>query len=399
MSHMHMGGMNAAGMDLMDFASGTSMNPQSGALPMEMLSTAGWNFMFMGQGFLLDTQQSGGRGADKLFSTNWGMFAAGHDLGHGSVQFDVMLSLEPATVTDRRYPELFQTGETAYGRPLVDAQHPHDFIMGLGVHYAYPLSENTMLELYFAPVGDPAFGPVAFPHRASAAELPQAPLSHHWQDSTHIANEVVTAGIKYRKIRLEASGFYGTEPNENRWNIDYGSINSWSTRLSWFPTRNWTAQVSVGRLTHPERLDPGDVVRSTASVEYSRPMQGDAWSTSLIWGRNHETLLHRDTNSYLLESVAPWRKRNFFTGRVELVDKDELFSDQPELADLLAITAGSTFRIGAYTAGYTRDIGTFHKMETGLGANFTGYSMPDAIRPYYGNHPIAVCVYLRVRLH
>ena len=128
-------------------------------------------------------------------------------------------------------------------------------------------------------------------------------------------------------------------------------------------------------------------------------MQGDTWSTSLIWGRNHETFLHRDTNSYLLESVAPWHKRNFFTGRLELVDKDELFSDQPDLEDLLAITAGSTFRIGAYTAGYTRDIGTFHKMETGLGANITGYSMPDAIRPYYGNHPIAVCVYLRVRLH
>jgi hypothetical protein len=399
MPHMHMGGMNAAGMDLMDFASGTSVNPQSGSLPMEMLSQAGWTFMFTGEGFLVDTQQSGPRGADKLYSTNWGMLGAGHDLGRGSVEFDLMLSLEPATVTNRRYPELFQTGETAYGRSLVDAQHPHNFIMGLGVHYVYPLGENTALELYFAPVGDPALGPVAFPHRTSAAELPQAPLSHHWQDSTHIADEVVTAGIKYKKVRLEASGFYGTEPGENRWTIDYGAINSWSTRLSWFPTRNWTAQVSVGRLTHPEQLEPGDVVRSTASVEYSRPMQGDTWSTSLVWGRNHETFLHRDSNSYLLESVAPWRQRNFFTGRVELVDKDELFSDQPDLEELLAITAGSTFRIGAYTVGYTRDIGTFHKMETGLGANFTGYSMPGAIRPYYGNHPVAVCVYLRVRLH
>jgi len=404
MSHMNMSGMNmntmnAASVDLMVFASGTSVNPQSWPMPMEMLHHADWSFMFMGAGFLVEEQQTGPRGADKLYSPNWGMFGAEHPLGRGSFQFDLMLSLEPATVTDRRYPELLQTGETAYGRPLVDAQHPHNFIMALGVHYAYPLGESTVLELYFAPVGDPALGPVAFPHRASAAELPQAPLGHHWQDSTHIADEVVTAGIKYKKVRLEASGFYGTEPDENRWHIDTGAINSWSTRLSYFPARDWVAQVSVGRLAHPERQEPGDVVRTTASVEYTKPMQGSSWSTSLIWGRNHDTLFHRNTNSYLLESVAPWRGRNFFTGRVELVDKDELFNDQPDLEEFLTVTAGSTYRIGAYTAGYTRDLGTFHKVETGIGANFTGYSMPDAIRPYYGTHPIAVSVFLRLRLH
>src|SRR5207248_9424582 len=132
---------------------------------------------------------------------------------------------------DRHYPFLFQTGETAFGKPIVDGQHPHDLIMGLGIQYARPLSEKTMFQIYFAPVGDPALGPVAFPHRASAMELPQATLGHHWQDSTHIANEVVTLGIAHKQFKLEASGFYGTEPNENRWNIDSGPINSWSTRL------------------------------------------------------------------------------------------------------------------------------------------------------------------------
>jgi hypothetical protein len=398
MSHMQMGDANPAEGDLMGLASGTSVNPQSWSLPMVMLRASDWSLMFMGQAFLMDTQQTGPRGGDKLYAPNWGMFAAGHGLGRGSLLWDVMLSLDPATVTRRRYPELFQTGETAYRKPLVDAQHPHDFVMGLGVHYARPLGEDTLLELYFAPVGDPALGPVAFPHRASASELPQAPLSHHWQDSTHIANEVVTAGIKYRKVRLEASGFYGTEPDESRWNIDYGPINSWSTRLSYFPASNWMAQVSVGRITRPERQEPGDVVRATASLQYSRPMQGASWSSSLIWGRNHKTLDHRDSNSYLLESVAPFRRKNFFTGRMELVDKDELFSDQPDLEAQLARSAGSTFRIGAYTAGYTRDIGAFHKLETGIGANFTSYSMPDAIRPFYGNHPVALSFYARLRL-
>ena len=207
-----------------------------------------WSFMLMGQAYMIDTQQSGPRGGDKFFSANWGMFGASHGLARGTLQFDLMLSLDPATITERRYPELFQTGETAFGKPIVDGQHPHDFIMALGVHYARPLSENTLLELYFAPVGDPALGPVAFPHRASASEIPQAPLSHHWQDSTHVADEVVTAGIKYKKVRLEASGFYGTEPDENRWNIDHGPINSWSGRLSYFPSNNWSAQVSVGQI-------------------------------------------------------------------------------------------------------------------------------------------------------
>jgi hypothetical protein len=182
----------------------------------------------MASAFVVDTQQTGPQGADKFYSSNWGMFDASHKFAGGTFMFQLMLSLDPATITDRRYPELFQTGETAYGKPLVNAQHPHDFIMNLGVHYAHSLGEHTMLQLYFAPVGDPALGPVAFPHRASAAELPQAPLGHHWEDSTHIANEVLTAGILSKKIRLEASEFYGSEPDENRWNIDHGPMNSWS---------------------------------------------------------------------------------------------------------------------------------------------------------------------------
>jgi hypothetical protein len=397
MSQMNMGGTNQAGDSLMNLASGTSMNPESWSMPMLMRNADGWRLMFMGSAFVVETQQTGPRGDDKFFSESWGMFGASHEVAGGSFMFQLMLSLDPATITNRRYPELFQTGETAFGRPLVDAQHPHDFIMGLGVHYAHALGEHTTLQLYFAPVGDPALGPVAFPHRASAAELPQAPLSHHWQDSTHIANEVLTAGILYKKVRLEASGFYGSEPDENRWNIDYGPMNSWSTRLSVFPSKNWMAQVSVGRLARPERQEPGDVVRSTASLQYTRPIQsGGQWSTSLIWGRNHRLLDHRNSNAYLLESVAPFRRKNFFTGRIELVDKDELFSDQP---DLFALPARSSFRIGAYTFGYTRDIGTFHKVETGIGANLTSYSLPDAIKPNYGDHPLALNFYLRFRLN
>jgi len=358
-----------------------------------------WNAMFMGVAFLVDTQQPGPRGHDKFYSSNWFMASAQRRVGEkGAFQAVLMLSLEPATITDRRYPLLFQTGETAYGRPLVDAQHPHDFIMSLGFHYARELGEGTILDAYVAPVGDPALGPVPFPHRASAMELPQAPLSHHWQDSTHIANEVVTLGLAHKKFKIEASGFYGSEPNENRWNIDSGPINSWSTRLWFFPSKNWAMQVSTGRLAHPEAFEPGDTVRTTSSIAYTRPMPGGSWSSSLIWGRNHNTRTKRNLNSYLVESVLPVTRKNFVTGRVELVDKDELFAGEPELEEHLERQYGSTFRIGAFTIGYTRDIALFRNIETGIGANFTAYSLPDAIKPYYGNCPVGGNIFVRSRL-
>jgi hypothetical protein len=385
-------------MYLMNMSSGTSMNPESWAMPMVMTQIGNWQAMFMGQAFVVDTQQSGARGHDKLFSTNWGMGSAMHSLGGGTLAITLMLSLEPATVTNRSYPELFQTGETAYGHPLVDAQHPHNFIMGFGFDYAHPLGSAT-LQLYYAPVGDPALGPVAFPHRASAFDLPQAPLSHHWQDSTHIADDVATVAIARKWLRVEASGFYGSEPDENRWHLDWGGMNSYAGRVSVLPSANWVFQVSAGRLTKPERQEAGDVIRATSSLEYVRPVSHGQWASSLIWGRNHEIVSQRNLNSYLAESLYPVRGHDFVTGRIELVDKDELFVDQPALEEQLARTAGSTFRVQAYTLGYTHDLGTFSGIETGVGTNVTAYAIPAAIQPHYGTHPVGVDVYLRLRLH
>lgn len=399
MPNMQMVDMNQAGMFLMNNMSGTAVNPAAWPMPMLMKPFGSWNAMFMAQAFIDDTQQSGPRGGDKFYSTNWLMANAEHRVGkNGAFEFQLMLSLEPATITDRRYPLLFQTGETAFGKPIVDSQHPHNFIMGLGFQYALSLGENTTLEFYFAPVGDPALGPIAYPHRASAMELPQATLAHHWEDSTHISDEVVTTGLAYKKIKLEASGFYGSEPGENRWIIQTGPINSWSTRLWYFPSKNWAAQVSAGHLNHPEALEPGDQFRTTASIEYSKPMEGSSWASSLIWGRVHSSDTKRNMDAYTAESVLPVGRKNFITGRIELVDKDELFAGEPEIEQYLDTFYGSTFRIGEYTIGYTRDIGTFHNVETGIGANVEAYSLPEAIKPYYGEHPIGGNIFVRFRL-
>ncbi|MGH9722616.1 MAG: hypothetical protein ACRD8O_20590, partial [Bryobacteraceae bacterium] len=334
-----------------------------------------------------------------VYAPNWWMASAERKLGQGSFLFQTMLSLDPATVTHRSYPLLFQTGETAFGRPLVDAQHPHDFFMNIGMHYARPLRANTMLQLYYAPAGDPALGPVAFPHRASALELPQAILGHHWQDSTHIAANVATVALRHKWLRLEMSGFHGTEPDENRWNFDWGPMNSYAGRLSVLPSKNWMAQVSAGRLTQPEPQHQGDVVRTTASLHYTRPNSaGNAWSTSFIWGRNHDVLSGDSTDSALIETLYPLTRKNLLTGRFELADKNELFANDHDVEHQLEHTVGNTFRVQAYTAGYTRAIGNWKNVQAGLGASVTAYAFPQAIKPYYGNHPVGVNFFLRFRL-
>jgi hypothetical protein len=393
--------MNSAGTFLMRESSGTAFQPSAWPMPMLMNEMGDWHLMWMGQAFIVDTQQMGSpRAGDKFYSTNWGMLGAVHQLGGGSVMLRGMVSLEPATVTDRRYPLLFQTGETAFGKPIVDGQHPHDLFMELSVQYAHSLTEKATWNVYYAPVGEPALGPVAYPHRASAMELPQAALGHHWQDSSHIANNVLTGGISYAKVRIEASGFYGREPDENRWNIDFGRMDSWSTRLNVFPSKNWSGQVSVGRLRNPEQAHPGDVVRTTASIHYVRPTADrNWWAGSLVWGQDHKVAENRTVNAVLAEGVVPIRRKNFITGRYEWSQRDELFENDLATAELLESRTGQTaFNVNAFTLGYTRDIPLLRNVQSGLGFNVTTYAFDDVLKPYYGAHPWGVNVFARFRL-
>ena len=267
--------------------SGTSAEPNSTPLPMLMFTPNQWRLMLHGTAFVNALQQSGPRGGDKVFATGWFMFMAQREVPHGEFTIRAMLSPEPLTVTHRFYPELFQQGETAFGRPIADGQHPHDFLMEIAALYDLKLGKNALLSFYAAPVGDPAIGPSAYAHRTSASENPMATLGHHMQDSTHIADDVVTMGLTYRAVRVEASGFHGREPDEFRWNLDQGRIDSWSTRLTVQPRQNWSAQYSFAHLTSPEAQNPrADVRRMTASVMHNYPFKNGNVATTLLWGRN-----------------------------------------------------------------------------------------------------------------
>jgi hypothetical protein len=389
--------------------SGTSAEPDSTPAPMLMTmrgpASNRWMLMLHGNGFVADIQQSSPRGGDKLFSTNWVMPMAQRTLGPGQLTLRTMLSLEPATITGRQYPLLFQQGETAYGLPIADGQHPHDFVMELAALYDLRLGEKALLSFYAAPVGDPAIGSTAYPHRESALESPVGTLGHHQEDSTHISDDVVTVGLTRGWLRLEASGFHGREPNEHRWQVQQGPIDSWSTRLTLQPGRDWSGQYSYGRLHSPEALFPTENQdRATASVMYNRPFgekdsadqRSGNWANTVAWGHTRDLPDNLVENSYLVESTLRFYGRNYAFTRLEDVARTNelLLGEQPLPPDFHEASAG---RVRAYTFGYDRDLGHLPHLSTALGSQVTVYTPGAILRPVYGSDPMGVVVFLRFR--
>lgn len=378
-------------------SSGTSVEPDSSAVPMLMTMRRGWMLMLHGVAFVNEQQQSGPRGADKLFSTNWAMGMAQRRAGPGTVTLRAMLSLEPATISGRFYPELFQVGETAFGRPIVDGQHPHNFFMELAGIYDARVGEHGLISLYAAPVGDPALGPPAFPHRASADEDPLAVLGHHSQDSTHIAGSVFTVGATYRILRAEVSAYHGREPGENRWTIPAGTPDSWATRLTVTPFRNWSAQYSIGRLHSPEAISPQeDVLRMTASVDYHRALARGDWASILVWGRNKTLPDGEVFSSYLAESRLRFAARNALWTRIEDVDRSTelLLGGNPAPPGFVERFLA---RIQAYSFGYDRDVIVTPRTRTAVGAQVTVYGVPGSLQPLYGDVPVGMALFVRFR--
>lgn len=377
---------------------GTDLEPVSTPSSMLMSIRGNWMIMLHGTAFLNEMQQSGPRGDAKLFSTNWIMPMVQRTFHSGTLSLRAMFSLEPATVTHRRYPELFQQGETAFGKPIVDGQHPHDFLMEIAALYDLNLGEKTLLSFYAAPVGDPAVGPPAYPHRTSASEDPLAPLGHHLQDSTHIANDVLTLGLTHRTVRLEASAFHGREPDENRWDFDSGQIDSWSTRLTINPGRNWSGQYSFAHLVSPEALHPEDNIdRMTASIAYNRPLTNGNWASLLVWGRNSDSPGHLIWNSYLLESTVRFANTNYAWGRLENVDRTNelLLKNAPEPPNFQESIIG---RVKAFTLGYDHEFKFVPHLATAIGGQVTFYATPDSLKTIYGSHPVGGLMFVRFRI-
>jgi hypothetical protein len=375
-------------------SSGTSLEPDSSTPPMLMGMSGKWMEMLHGEANVAEQQQTGPRGRDKLFSVNWVMLMAQRPAAHGQWTLVSMFSLEPATITGRYYPELFQQGETAFGKAIVDGQHPHDLFMELAAVYDLKLGEQGVATFYAAPVGDPSLGPVAFPHRMSAESDPLAPLAHHLQDSTHIAYDVVTGGLTYGPARLEASGFHGREPGENRWTMEAGAVDSWSARLTASLSRDLIAQYSLGHLHSPEALHPGeDVLRQTASVSAHHTWTAAEIDATAVWGRNHTTGTAVDANGYLLEAEMRVRARQSIWTRVENDDRTtDLFGAEAPPEETVA------GRVQAYSVGYAHRVWKNGWCALEIGAQATVYNTPPRLLEFYGAHPAGFVGLAHLRL-
>ncbi len=385
--------------------SGTSWHPDNTPMYAYMrhpVKPGGWSYMLHYAIYLRYTNQNvnnpAGRGRDsQLGAPNWFMGMAQRKVGkRGLFQVRAMVSLDPLTVTNGGYPLLFQTGETYRGQPLIDRQHPHDLVSELSISYAHAFNKDMDLYGYVGYPGEPAVGPPAFMHRISSFNNPDAPLSHHWQDATHILFGVATAGFRYKWIKVEGSTFKGREPDENRYNFDRPRFDSYSYRVSVNPSPSLAFQFSQGFLKSPEETHPEeDVVRTTASVLHSKGLgrEGRYVSSALVWGQNTHDGIRE--NGFLAESSLQIDRVAFY-GRYENVGKS------PEELSL-PLTDGTPGRdlhqpliINNLTLGMNYRIAQAYKTDLVLGAQVTAAAMDRSLQPVYGNTPVSGQVYLRL---
>jgi len=374
-------------------SSGTAWVPDSTPMYGKMFMFGNDMLMLHGGAFPRYTNVSTRRGDDRIDMPNWFMAMYSHPLDENSqLGARLMMSLDPLTEQGRGYPLLFQSGETWQGQPLHDRQHPHDLFDELSLSYSRKFTDDLSSYLYFGYPGEPALGPPTFMHRLSAMDNPDAPIGHHWEDSTHISFGVATTGIAWKNVKLEGSIFTGREPGENRYDFDRPRFDSYSGRISWNPTPNLALQFSHGYLHSPESLDPTiNQHRTTASAIYNLPLGHDAnWATSLVWSQDRNTG-ERATHGLLAETNFQ-RGRDTIYARWERVEKSghELVLDE--------IDHDRIFPVSAYTIGYVRDLVHGRGIDIGLGGQFTLNDMPDRLDRYYGTDlPYSFQVFFRIR--
>jgi hypothetical protein len=374
-------------------SSGTAWQPDTSEHMGVMAHTGDWMLMGHGMLSLVYSHQSGPRGSDKLFPAGMLMGMARRPLGDGTLQFKAMVSPDPL-MGRSGYPLLLASGETADGvHPLVDRQHPHDFFMELSASLSQNIGGKSSLFLYGGLPGEPAFGPPAFMHREATMDSPEAPITHHWLDSTHISFGVITAGLVLDRVKLEVSRFNGREPDQHRWNIETGPLDSTAVRLSWNPTRTLALQGSWGRFKEPEQLEPGiDQKRWSASALYADEIApGWKLATTLAWGRKS------------IEHHGEWRHDDAFAAEASLKRGGWTFFSRSEVTENRELVEedhhGEAHRVGKLSVGAVRDIRVADRLSLGIGGLVALNFVPEALAPHYGRrNPAGAMAFARLKL-
>ena len=371
-------------------ASGTSWQPDSTEHEGLHKMLGDWMVMIHGYADGVYDRQGGPRGSAKAFSESMLMIMGQRPLWGGTLGLRGMGSLDPA-MGPSGYPLIFQTGETADGKTgLIDRQHPHDLLMELAAAYSHPLTDESSIFGYFGMPGEPALGPPAFMHRFSGMDNPEAPITHHWIDSTHVTFGVVTLGYVWNELKLEGSTFRGREPDQYRWDIEKPRLDSYSARLSWNPAEDWSLQTSYGRIVSPEQLTPDvDQGRLSASASCNWRWDDSPAQTTLAWGRNRNKP-GNTLDGFLLETAIHRKKVHTFFERVERVEKDEL--------SVSGAQAGQVFTVNQLSLGYIYDFARWNHSQWGVGAVGSVYPAPAALRAIYGPTPGSFMLFARVKL-
>ena len=379
--------------------SGTSWLPDS--TPHEGVHQTYGDWMLMEHALVnvVYDHQGGPRGGDKAFVGGMIMGMAQRTLGDDTLGLKAMLSPDPF-MGPGGYPLLLATGETADGRtPLIDRQHPHDLFMELSGSYSHQLSPNSSVFVYAGLPGEPALGPTAFMHRTSGMDIPEAPITHHWLDSTHITFGVVTVGAVWDNWKIEASAFRGREPDQHRFDIEEPRLDSVSARLTWNPVRELSLQVSWGRLHSPEQLSHEvDEDRVTASATYTRMFGDDTlWSSTLAWGRkiNHPG---NTLDGVLLESELIFKRTYTLFVRAERVAEDELLESASGPVEIAPLAPMPIFTVNKLSAGGIYDFPVAEHLKFGVGALVSKYGLPGTLKPLYGGDPTSYMVFFRLKL-
>jgi hypothetical protein len=369
-------------------SSGTAWQPDTSEHSGIHVMSGDWTLMAHGTLNLVYDHQSGPRGDNKAFVSGMLMGMARRPLGNGTLQFKAMLSPDPI-MGARGYPLLLASGETANGTDrLIDRQHPHDLFMELSASVSQNIGPNSSVFLYGALPGEPAFGPPAFMHREAIMDSPEAPISHHWLDSTHITFGVVTAGLVLDQLKIEASRFNAREPDEHRWNIETGPLDSTSLRLSWNPTRTLSLQGSWGHFVDPEQLEPGmNQKRWSASALWAKEI-APGWkaATTLAWGRKSA---HGHNDDAVAAEASLKHNQWTIFGRGEWTENRELTN----------IEDGPAYSVGKVSVGAVRDFRIANHVALGLGGLLALNFVPDSLAADYGgNHPTGAMTFVRVKL-
>jgi hypothetical protein len=356
-------------------------------------SSGRWRLMQDGLVLGLFNDQGGPRGGRDGEVPNWWMGMLTKEQGRHAFGLNLMFSLDPATVGEDGYREIFQVGEALNGKPLVDRQHPHDFLMQLAASWRVSFGD-TALTIAGGPSGEPTLGPVAFMHRPSASGLVVAPLGHHTFDSTHISFGVVSAGVARGRWTFEGSVFNGREPDEHRWDFDFGAMDSVAGRVWFRPAAGWEAQVSTGYLRDPEELAPGNAVRTTASLAWMKAQGSDFRALTLGYGVNaaHDERRHGVFGEYSIEKGP-----NGVTGRIEFQQVETAVLLTGEIPDDHHEATPSSLVTAISLAGARRFL-TIRGFEGAFGAQVVFHVTPEPLEATHGKAPVSFQMFLRLRL-